>query len=630
MNLFSIKMRASKKNGEESTHVSGAEKLTEKENTDFYAKSLIKRALCHENGVPDFINLKIEEIDNSNILKLNALPVTRIDVETTKEGYLALENLLLENGIKNSEVIFEYFKKTSHMRGAMIFDINSFKNLEKDNKRGVRATCMDSDKLCLDKGKNHFREALILATKVANAPHIVGEICVSDDADYQIGYFASKKSGYVRITKLKEKGDTFGGRIFLYNGKTDFELKETIDFIENKPVIVLGIEDCKNPDKYSFIREGLENLSKNNLLREECEIKEINGQNIKADKNYIMFSSNNYLGFANNKEIKEYSKIILDKFGTGTAASRLVSGTCEIHKELEKSIIKFKGTEDAIVFNTGYCANAGTLSSLFNDGDVIFSDELNHASIIDGCKLSKAKTIVYKHNDMNDLVNKIKHVSFKNGVIVTDAVFSMDGDIANLPKIIEISKKYNLFSYVDEAHSTGVLGANGHGIVEHFNLSEKPDILMGTLSKAIGSEGGYIAGKKVLIDYLRNTARSYIFSTAISYAAVSASLKAFDILSRDNSSVQKLHENIKTFNEELKKININVNSETPIFFITIGDEGKALSASKYLFEHGYFIKAIRYPTVKKNRAGLRITLSALHTKEDIINLCKALKEVICE
>ena len=232
MDLYSIKMRASKNESGNNIHVSGAEKIIDKEEIKTCSQMIISRAMNHENGTPDFINLKIEKIEDE-ILRLKALPITQVNVETAEDGYSEIRKQMMNIGISKADKIIEKIKETNQMRGAMLLDIDTLERLESDQNRGIRATYMDSDKSVFSADKNHFREAIILATKVANAPHIVGEICISDDINYQIGYFASKKTGYIRITKLKEIGDRFGGRIFLYNGKTKEDCEEKINFIES-------------------------------------------------------------------------------------------------------------------------------------------------------------------------------------------------------------------------------------------------------------------------------------------------------------------------------------------------------------------------------------------------------------
>lgn len=630
MSLYCIKMRASVLKNDENIHISGAEKIINMEYIAKCSQNLINRALFHANGKPDFINLKIEEISNEKIKKLKSLPITTISVKSPKEGVKKVDELLKNIGIKNSKKILDKFKETYQMRGAMLLDINTLQRLEPDFKRGLRATYMDNSKIEFNPTKNHFHEALVLATKVANAPNIVGEICISDDKDYQIGYFASKKTGYVRITKLKEKGYEFGGRIFLYDGDIK-DVNKTIEYLEKQCVIVEECNDLEKHSKWNFIEDELENLKNKKLYRNLLEVESpINTRVICNSKELLMFASNNYLNLANDEEIKEFVTQIIKNYGTGSGASRLICGNFKLNNQLEKALASFKNTEASLVFNSGYVANLTILSTLFDENDVIFSDELNHASIIDGCHLSKAHTIIYKHNDMQDLENKIKSVSFKKAVIVSDAVFSMDGDIVNLPELLKLAQKYNLFSMVDEAHSTGVIGKVGKGIVEYFNIKDTPDILMGTLSKAIGAEGGFVCGKKILIEYLKNKARGFIFSTALSPVTIASAIKGLDIIQKQPQRILKLQENIKYFNKILKEFNIKAQSETAIFPIIIGNEAKTLKISEQLFDKGYFISAIRYPTVEKGQARLRITLNANHKKSDLKNLVKDLSIILKE
>ena len=404
-------------------------------------------------------------------------------------------------------------------------------------------------------------------------------------------------------------------------------MEETINFIEKRPIIVYDIPEYHK--EKNFFQNEIKKLKENNLYRTQDIVENMDGEFVEVNnKKYLMLSSNSYLGLTQNKEVVKEGIKALKKYGSGTGGSRLICGNYDLHAQLENSISKFKGCDDTILFNSGYCANLGTLSSIFNENDVIFSDELNHASIIDGCRLSKARTIIYKHNDMADLDKKINSVSYDKGVVVSDAVFSMDGDILKLDDFLEISKKYGLLSYVDEAHSTGVLGESGRGICEYYKTEVHPDFLMGTLSKAIGAEGGYITGKKDIIDYLRNKARSYVFSTSLSSAVISCAIKSFEILEQNPKLVRKLHSNIDYFNECLQKQNIKAHSKTPIFSILIGDERRALEVAQKLFDDGYFVRAIRYPTVRIRQARLRITLTAIHTKKELKKFSEKLGEIV--
>lgn len=364
------------------------------------------------------------------------------------------------------------------------------------------------------------------------------------------------------------------------------------------------------------IKDKLKIIKENNLYREMKYLSKPQDKFTTIDgKDVLLMSSNNYLGLSNNEEVKKSSIEAINKYGLGSGGSRLTTGSYDLHKKLEEEISKFKNVEDTLIFNTGYMANVGVITAICDDNYYIFSDELNHASIIDGCRLSKAKTIVYKHNDMSDLENKINANAPKCGMIATDSVFSMDGDIAKLPEIIEIAKKYNLLTLVDDAHATGVIGKTGRGSSEYFNC--KPDIIIGTLSKAIGSEGGFVCASKDIIDYIKNKARSFIFSTALSPAVINGAIKSIEIIENNPDLVKKLQDNINYVCEGLKDIGFNINSESPIIPILIGREDLAIEFSKLLLEEGIYIPAIRYPTVKRGEAILRVAIMATHDFKDL-------------
>jgi len=342
----------------------------------------------------------------------------------------------------------------------------------------------------------------------------------------------------------------------------------------------------------------------------------------------LMLASNDYLGLIDHPEIKKAAQEAVEIYGTGSGGSRLTTGTLPLHNALEQQLARFKHTESAIIFNTGYMANVGIISALGIKDSIIFSDELNHASIIDGCRLSHGKTVVYKHNDMADLEAKLQQYPGCQGLIVTDAVFSMDGDIANLPEIMALAEKYHVLTMVDEAHSTGVIGKTGRGIVEHFALSRNPDILMGTLSKSLAAEGGYCCGSQLLIDYLRNTSRSYIFSTSLSPAVLAAAGKAIELLESHPEMTARLQENTRIFCQALQQQGIKAESDTAIVPIRLYDENMAMKAADSLGEKNIFISAIRYPTVPKGQALLRAALMATHTPEELAGAARIIGDTI--
>lgn len=379
------------------------------------------------------------------------------------------------------------------------------------------------------------------------------------------------------------------------------------------------------------IREKLQNIKDNNLYREIKYLSKAQDKFTTIDgKDILLMASNNYLGLCNNEEVKNAVIESLQLYGVGSGGSRLTTGSYDIHRKLEENIAKFKKSESALLFNTGYMANVGVISSLCDEESYIFSDELNHASIIDGCRLSRGKIIVYKHNDMKNLSEKIHEIKPKKGMIVTDSVFSMDGDIAHVDKIVKMAKKANLLTIVDDAHATGVIGDTGRGSSEYFNCDI--DITVGTLSKAIGCEGGFVCGNKEIIEYLRNKARGFIFSTAISPAVIGGANKSLEIIYRNPNLVKKLSDNIAYLCYGLKNIGFNIHRTTPIIPIIIGNEELALEFSRKLLDEGVYIPAIRYPTVKKGEARLRMTLMATHNYNDVelvLNKINKVKISLC-
>ncbi len=623
MALYSLKMRAEKSAGKRE-HVSGAEKILQEEELPEHLAALLSRALHHAKGRADFVNFKVESIAPEAVEHLPALPVSTVEVETPAEGRRVIIDALEKLGLKNGEAILAKFSETYGMRGAMLLDADTLERLEPNAERGLRATYMDAERAAKGASdcKNHFAEAVVLATKVVHAPHIVAEICVSDDPDYVTGYVAAQSLGYCRITKLKEAGSPDGGRIFLYRGSRD-GVAETIRYLEKQCVLVSGVPDSpagnvRPQGMEEMLAEELAAKKARHLCREMHEIDSAQAAHVTvggAEK--LLLASNNYLGLVDHPRLKRAAQEAVERYGCGSGGSRLTTGTLPLHTKLEEELAAFKGTEAALLFDTGYMANVGILSALGQKGAVFFSDELNHASIIDGCRLSRAKTVVYRHSDMQDLEEKLAAHADCSGVIVSDAVFSMDGDIADLPRILELARKYHVWSMVDEAHSTGVIGGTGRGICEHFYLREKPDVLMGTLSKALASEGGYVCGSRLLIDYLKNTARSFIFSTSQSPANLAAASVALQLLQEEPERVARLQENVRVFCAALAEHGVEARSETAIVPLIVGEESMAVKIAKDLERQGVLVSAIRYPTVAKGAARLRVALAATHTEEEL-------------
>jgi 6-carboxyhexanoate--CoA ligase len=525
------------------------------------------------------------------------------------------------------------------MRGAMLLDADTLERLEPDRARGVRATYMDAaspeksrqarpsrtggEDACK---KNHFAEAVVLATKVANAPGIVGEICVSDDPDYVTGYVATKEIGYCRITTIKRKGDPCGGRIFLYRGPRE-KVAETIRFLQEQCVLVDCMPDCPpaplapavaqerdppaggsgvSPLLDEALADELREAADQGLLR-VCRVR---------PEGMISFASNDYQNLAADPRLKEAACAAIQRHGAGSGASRLVTGTLPEHARLERHLASFKGTEDAVVWATGYMANVGTISALVGKGDAVFSDALNHASIIDGCRLSRADVFVYRHGDMDDLTRQLDAAGpRRRKLVVSDAVFSMDGDLLDLPAFLAACRRAGAVSMIDEAHATGVLGATGRGLTEHFGC--KPDIILGTLSKALGSEGGFVCASRIVCDYLRNRSRSFIFSTAPGPGAMAAADAALSILEAEPERASALRAKAARFVAALNEAGVACATQSAIVPIPVGDERTACAVSAALECAGVLIPAIRYPTVARGAARLRAAVDIGKSDADL-------------
>ena len=382
-----------------------------------------------------------------------------------------------------------------------------------------------------------------------------------------------------------------------------------------------------------FTKDALETARANNTYRSMRLMETPESSRVKirmpngASQEQVLLASNSYLDLANIDELKQAMAEAVLEWGTGSGGARLTTGNKTPHQELEEFIAKFKGEESAITFNTGYMANVGTISALCGKNDFIFSDELNHASIIDGIRLSRAKCFVYKHNDMADLQRVIQEADKSRAgesaspaprkLIVTDAVFSMDGDLANLPELMRIAKENDCLLMIDEAHVTGVLGKTGRGLAEHYGCAHA-DVTVGTLSKAVAAEGGFVAGSKQLTEFLKNKSRSFIFTTAMSPAVAAAACNNLRYIDAHPERVQNLRDNVKFFCDALRREGVNVElSPSAIVPIVIGDEAKAMQISAKLQEQGILIPAIRYPTVAKGQARLRASLMATHTHEQL-------------
>ena len=374
-------------------------------------------------------------------------------------------------------------------------------------------------------------------------------------------------------------------------------------------------------NRLNWIQEEIDTLQQAGLYNRIRTIGSPQGAWLVVDgKKSLNFCSNNYLGFANHPRLLKAAQAAIDKYGVGPAAVRTIAGTMELHLELEKRMATFKKVDAAITFQSGFCANLATIPALVGKEDVIFSDELNHASIIDGARLSGAKIIRFAHADPASLEQVIKEAAgtYRRALIVTDGVFSMDGDIAPLDKIYEIAEKHDILLMVDDAHGEGVLGTGGRGIVDHFHLHGKVDIEVGTMSKAFGVMGGVVAGKPVIIDWLRQRGRPFLFSSAVTPPDAAACIAAVDVLEESTELVDRLWENARYFKGEMKTLGFDTGvSTTPITPIMLGEAPLAQQFSRRLFEIGVFAMPLGFPTVPKGKARIRVMISAAHTRNDL-------------
>lgn len=371
----------------------------------------------------------------------------------------------------------------------------------------------------------------------------------------------------------------------------------------------------------SFLTKHIQSLKKDGVYR-TLPINEgpCDAEIVLNGKKVINLSSNNYLGFANHPRLKNAAIEAINTYGVGAGAVRTIVGNMDIHEKLDQVIAKFKKEEAALVFQSGFSVNAGVIQAITTDKDIIISDQLNHASIIDGTRLSKASRAVFKHSDMDDLEHILEESKgkYEKMLVITDGVFSMDGDIAKLPEIVSLAKQYGALTYVDDAHGSGVLGDRGRGTVDHFNLHGQVDFIVGTLSKAIGVVGGYVAGSNEMRDWLLHRGRPLLFSTAMMPAAAGAIIEAFNMLETSSEYTDKLWDNARYFKQKLEKLGFDIgHSQTPITPIMIGNEAQTMEFSKALLYNGVYVSGIVFPTVAKGTGRIRCMVSALHTKKQL-------------
>jgi len=380
--------------------------------------------------------------------------------------------------------------------------------------------------------------------------------------------------------------------------------------------------------EWGYLGEELDGLRQKGLLRQIPWIEGPVGPRVRmGGREVILLCSNDYLGISQSPALAKAAKEAMEKWGCGAPASRSIAGSLGIHRELEEELAQLKGTSSALLFSTGYMANIGLLTTLLREGDLILSDELNHASIVDGCRLSRAEVWIYRHRDMDHLAELLRRSNHRRRLIVTDGVFSMEGDIAPLREIKELAGRYDAFVMLDDAHATGVLGREGRGTAEHFGLLGQIEVQMGTLGKALGVMGAFVAGERVLIDYLINRCRPFMYTTSPPPPLVAMSKAALKVMREEGWRRERLWENTRRLREGLRELGFRVRGETPIVPVLIGDNRLVMEASRRLLELGVFVQGIRPPTVPEGASRLRVSVSASHGDQEIEEALEAFRQV---
>lgn len=384
-------------------------------------------------------------------------------------------------------------------------------------------------------------------------------------------------------------------------------------------------------DTFSTVQEELDALAVQGLYRSWRRVEAMDGGRIRVDGRWLVhLASNSYLGFHQHPRVILAAKEALDQYGSGAGSARLIGGTNPLHEELEEAIASFKQAEAALLFPTGYMANLGVITALVGLEDLVIGDHLNHASLVDACRLSRAAFRVYPHRDVERLNTALRerHKKFRRKLVVTEGIFSMDGDVAPLPEIVEVARRYGAWLLIDDAHATGVLGANGRGSLEHFGLSSDGILQMGTLSKALGSLGGFLAGPRVVIELLKNKARSFIYTTALPAASCAAAKTALSLIQQEPVWRSRLWKNVKRWSAALRESELKgVSGESPIVPIHVGRADEAIRLSRILFEAGIYAPGVRPPTVPVGSARIRTSVTALHNEEDLDTALDAVKAV---
>lgn len=605
------------------SHISGAERLASAPELPPLAAAMTNRALQHDKGAADTIHITVDSIDEDSITTVPALTPRLHGSETPEEARALIAGLLRGAGITAADEAVRLAYSLTGLRGAALIDADTGARLDPNHARGVRVSTFDAvSHPAQNCEKNHFHEARILASKVHSAPGIVAEICLSDDPFYTRGYVALD-GVFHRIPNIKDYGSGLGTRIFVV--KPGADIPALIDYLENAPVYVdLADAPTPTPEPEDLAAVATrrnvawENQGLARTLR-TFETAQLPHSRIDGT-DYLLFSSSDYLGLSTHPNLIDAATQALRELGTGSGGSRLTTGT-SIHQALETELARFFRYEDAVLFSTGYQANHSTISAIATADVEIFSDSANHASIIDGCRSARGSVTVFPHADYDELDRLLAASTARHKLVISDAVFSMSGEVIDAPALDRVCRRHNAWLMLDDAHGVGVIGENGRGTANYFGI--RPDILVGTASKALGVEGGFVLCAEPVARLLRNQARSFVYSTSMNPGSVAAIRAAVRLLEAGDV-VKQLQYNIARVRE---LVGAECEPASAIIPLPVGDENEAMAASARLAEAGIYIPAMRYPTVPRGEAMLRLTVTARHSEADIARLQRALTDI---
>lgn len=635
---WSVRMRATGIIDGEPYHVSGAESLVSPDMIGQTLTGLIHRALSLGHTVEARqVRLSLDQL-GADPAVIPALPADInecIDIDSAHHHFLDV----LSRFVPNPEQVMRILTAGPTMRGAAMVEVGSGRRLETDPLRGVRVTrfgdLTESAPGTSLAHKRHHHEAVLLASKVAAAPGVLAELCISDDPHYTRGYVCAD-GVYTTVTNVKADGDPNGGRVILVD--TSYADPAMItDWLENHPVLIGPATHSPSTHTtaswHDHIRSRLDSWRASGLERHPRTFSSSQVPDaVTTDGPALLFSSSDYLGMSTEPAVQEAMINVVSELGCSSGGSRLTTGTSVAHHHAEHEIATWLGYPQAVLMASGYQANVTTMQLVAGPDVTVVSDADNHASLIDGCRLARARTVVVPHADLDAIDHALDHVTTERAIVLTEGVYSMGGDVAPIADLVRIARRHGALTIVDDAHGIGTVGPTGRGVTEGLPQELRPDVLLGTASKALGVEGGFVCVYETLATLIRNCARGYVFSSAPSPAVVAAVAASVHQLRTDVSPVQRLQTTVARARRALFGAGLipapTANDLGPIIRVPVGPEDRAVAAQEELARRGLMVVAVRYPAVAKGDAILRICLTARHTDEHIRILVASLSEVL--